>query len=87
MIVIGTDTHKQSHTAAALDEGTGRVIADQTVRAKRRDPVPHLGAARTCAAQARALAERRRGPVATGSAARATGWSGGWKRWSGSCKR
>src|SRR2546423_7681226 len=36
MIVIGTDTHKQSHTAAALDEGTGRVIADQTVRAKRR---------------------------------------------------
>ncbi len=36
MIVIGTDTHKQSHTAAALDEGTGRVIAEQTVRAKRR---------------------------------------------------
>src|SRR5438270_204639 len=36
MIVIGTDTHKQSHTAAALDEGTGRVIAEETVRAKRR---------------------------------------------------
>jgi transposase len=36
MIVIGADTHKQSHTAAALEEGTGRVIADQTVRAKRR---------------------------------------------------
>jgi transposase len=36
MIVIGTDTHKQSHTAAALDEGTGRVLADRTVRAKRR---------------------------------------------------
>lgn len=36
MIVIGTDTHKQSHTAAALEEGTGRVIAEQTVRAKRR---------------------------------------------------
>jgi transposase len=35
MIVIGTDTHKQSHTAAALEEGTGRVIAEQTVRAKR----------------------------------------------------
>ncbi len=34
MIVIGTDTHKQSHTAAALEEGSGRVIADQTVRAK-----------------------------------------------------
>jgi transposase len=36
MIVVGTDTHKQSHTAAALEEGTGRVIADRTVRAKRR---------------------------------------------------
>ena len=36
MIVIGTDTHKQSHTAAALEEGTGRVIAEQTVHAKRR---------------------------------------------------
>src|SRR5271165_5437364 len=36
MIVIGTDTHKQSHTAAALEEGTGRLLAEQTVRAKRR---------------------------------------------------
>jgi transposase len=36
MIVIGTDTHKASHTAAALDEGTGRVIAERTVSAKRR---------------------------------------------------
>jgi transposase len=36
MIVIGTDTHKRSHTAAALEEGTGRVVAEQTVRAKRR---------------------------------------------------
>ena len=36
MIVIGTDTHKRSHTAAALDEGTGRVIAERTVSAKRR---------------------------------------------------
>jgi transposase len=35
MIVIGTDTHKRSHTAAALDEGTGRVIAERTVSAKR----------------------------------------------------
>jgi hypothetical protein len=31
MIVIGTDTHKASHTAAALDEGTGRVVAERTV--------------------------------------------------------
>jgi hypothetical protein len=36
MIVIGTDTHKQSHTAAALDGATGGVIAEQTARAKRR---------------------------------------------------
>jgi transposase len=36
MIVIGTDTHKASHTAAALDEGTGRVVAERTVNARRR---------------------------------------------------
>jgi transposase len=36
MIVLGTDTHKASHTAAALDEGTGRVLAERTVSAKRR---------------------------------------------------
>ena len=36
MIVIGTDTHKASHTAAAVDEATGRVLADRTVRGKRR---------------------------------------------------
>jgi transposase len=36
MIVIGADTHKRSHTAAAVSEATGRVLADVTVRAKRR---------------------------------------------------
>ena len=36
MIVIGTDTHKASHTVAAVDHATGRVLADHTVRAKRR---------------------------------------------------
>jgi transposase len=36
MIVIGADTHKQSHTVAAVDAVTGRVIADKTVKAKRR---------------------------------------------------
>jgi transposase len=36
MIVIGTDTHKISHTAGAVGEATGRVIAERTVRAKRR---------------------------------------------------
>ena len=36
MIVIGTDTHKASHTAAAREWRDGRVLADRTVRAKRR---------------------------------------------------
>jgi transposase len=36
MIVIGTDTHKTSHTAAAVNRATGEVLAERTVRAKRR---------------------------------------------------
>jgi len=36
MIVIGADTHKQSHTVAAVDAATGRLIGDNTVRARRR---------------------------------------------------
>ena len=36
MIVIGADTHKQSHTVGAVDALSGRVLADQTVTAKRR---------------------------------------------------
>ena len=36
MIVIGTDTHKQSHTVGAVDDATGRVTADRTVAATRR---------------------------------------------------
>jgi transposase len=36
MIVIGTDTHKRSHTAGAVSEATGRELADVTVAAKRR---------------------------------------------------
>ena len=36
MIVLGADTHKVSHTLAAVDAATGRVAADRTVRAKRR---------------------------------------------------
>jgi transposase len=36
MIVIGADTHKHSHTVGAVDAATGRVIADRTVKAKRR---------------------------------------------------
>ena len=36
MIVIGTDTHKTSHTAAAVNRATGEVLAERTVRARRR---------------------------------------------------
>lgn len=36
MIVIGADTHKGSHTVAAVQETTGRALGDLTVRAKRR---------------------------------------------------
>src|SRR3954470_5586727 len=34
MIVLGADTHKVSHTLAAVDAATGRLQADRTVRAK-----------------------------------------------------
>jgi transposase len=36
MIVLGADTHKVSHTVAAVDAELGRLQADRTVRAKRR---------------------------------------------------
>jgi transposase len=36
MIVLGADTHKVSHTVAAVDAVTGRLEADRTLRAKRR---------------------------------------------------
>src|SRR4051794_17665298 len=36
MIVIGADTHKQTHTVGAVDAATGRLICELTVRAKRR---------------------------------------------------
>jgi transposase len=36
MIVIGADTHKRSHTIAAVDAAIGRVIGDRTVRARQR---------------------------------------------------
>ena len=36
MIVIGADTHKVSHSLGAVQEATGRVVAERTVGAKRR---------------------------------------------------
>ena len=34
MIVIGADTHKSSHTLAAVDAATGRVVATKTINAR-----------------------------------------------------
>jgi transposase len=36
MIVIGADTHKRSHTVAAVSDATGRALGDVTVAATRR---------------------------------------------------
>jgi transposase len=35
MIVIGADTHKQTHTVAVVEAATGRKLADRTVAARR----------------------------------------------------
>src|SRR3982751_3766122 len=35
VIVIGADTHKRSHTVAAVQAASGRSLADQTVPARR----------------------------------------------------
>ena len=32
MIVLGADTHKRSHTIAAVERATGEVLDEQTVR-------------------------------------------------------
>jgi len=34
MIVLGADTHKVSHTLAAVQAATGRVVGDRTVCAE-----------------------------------------------------
>jgi transposase len=36
MIVIGADTHKRSHTVAAVDAAIGRLLGEQTIAARRR---------------------------------------------------
>jgi len=33
MIVIGADTHKATHTFAAVQERTGRIVSTRTIRA------------------------------------------------------
>jgi transposase len=47
MIVLGADTHKRSHTIAAVDGVTGRVVADRTVVVVRRAFADLLGWARS----------------------------------------
>jgi DNA helicase HerA-like ATPase len=70
MIVIGADTHKRSHTLAAVDEATGRALGDVTVAAAPRS----FG--ELCAGRAAS--------VASGCGRlRIAGMSRG--RWSGSC--
>src|SRR4051794_23872700 len=36
MIVIGADTHKRSHTVAAVEAASGRMLVERTVPAQRR---------------------------------------------------
>jgi transposase len=36
VIVIGVDPHKQTHTAAAVERGTGELVAERTVKARER---------------------------------------------------
>ena len=36
MIVIGADTHKRSHTVAAVEAVTGRALGERTVSARQR---------------------------------------------------
>ena len=43
MIVIGADTHKQTHSLAAVDEGTGRVCGTRQIKA---EEAGHLAAVR-----------------------------------------
>lgn len=51
MIVIGVDPHKQTHTAAAVDEVAGELRGERTVRARRQGHEQLLAWARTFGAQ------------------------------------
>jgi transposase len=46
MIVLGADTHKSSHTIAAVRAGSGEVLADKTVPVGARGCAALLGWAR-----------------------------------------
>jgi transposase len=46
MIVLGADTHKRSHTLAAINVATGQVLGDKTVQVGPRGFATLLGWAR-----------------------------------------
>ena len=46
MIVLGADTHKRSHTLAAINVATGQVLGDKTVQVGPRGFAALLGWAR-----------------------------------------
>ena len=50
MIVVGADTHKDTHTAVAVDAATGQVLDELTAPARRRGHISHLDWARGLAA-------------------------------------
>lgn len=47
MIVVGADTHKDTHTAVAVDAATGQVLGELTAAARRRGFITHLDWARS----------------------------------------
>jgi hypothetical protein len=70
MIVIGADTHKSSHTIAAVDAATGGLVAARTVAAN--EP-----GHRAALAWGRALVRSWCGRSRTAGMCRA-GWNGRW---------
>ena len=49
MIVVGADTHKDTHTAVAVDAATGQVLDELTAAARQRGFIAHLDWARELA--------------------------------------
>jgi hypothetical protein len=51
MIVLGADTHKRSHTIAALSATTGELLGEQTVQSGAKGSAPLLTGARSLGAE------------------------------------
>ena len=69
MIVLGADTHKRSHTLAAINVATGQVLGDKTVQVGPRGFATLLGWARELDGQRVWALRPRARPTATPSAA------------------